>query len=265
MRVEANVSLRPVGHGGLRHPGRGQEHELVPKRGAGHRVRDRAPDASARRRRAAGPGDPRLGRRPRPHLPDAGQGDLGRLPLLPGPRPAAVARGRRRCSRPSARRCRSCPRRGASALCELASASRPTTRASSSPVAPRVLHRRGDRRSRPGAVAHARRACSPRSRCEPPRPIPALLASRTRSRAGTHESRLLAAGALTGANAKEVYQRHLETGESVDTLVARRATGGSPTPVPCGVSCRASSPRTRPPSRTCGPARSRRSGSSPDR
>ncbi len=61
MRVEANVSLRPVGTRGVRHPGRGQEHELVPERGAGHRLRDRATDAGARlrasrssRRRVAG-------------------------------------------------------------------------------------------------------------------------------------------------------------------------------------------------------------------
>ncbi len=37
MRVEANVSLRPRGTRAVRDPGRGQEHELVPGRGAGHR------------------------------------------------------------------------------------------------------------------------------------------------------------------------------------------------------------------------------------
>ena len=61
MRVEANVSLRPVGPGGVRHARRGQEHELVPGRGASDRLRDRAPGAGtpqrasrSSRRRAAG-------------------------------------------------------------------------------------------------------------------------------------------------------------------------------------------------------------------
>ncbi len=37
-------------HGALRHAGRGQEHELVPGRGAGDRLRDRAPGPRPRRR-----------------------------------------------------------------------------------------------------------------------------------------------------------------------------------------------------------------------
>ena len=40
-------------HGGVRDPGRGQEHELVPLGRAGDRVRDRPPGRRARRRRAA--------------------------------------------------------------------------------------------------------------------------------------------------------------------------------------------------------------------
>ena len=51
MRVEANVSLRPRGASRVRDPGRGQEHELVPRGGAGDRVRDRAPGGRPRRRR----------------------------------------------------------------------------------------------------------------------------------------------------------------------------------------------------------------------
>ena len=61
MRVEANVSLRPRGDGGVRDAGRGQEHELVPVGGAGDRVRDRAsgalrstPASRSPRRPAAG-------------------------------------------------------------------------------------------------------------------------------------------------------------------------------------------------------------------
>ena len=79
------------GQRGLRDPGRGQEHELVPLRRAGHRLRDRAPGSRASGGRAAHPGDARLGRRPRPDLPHAHEGDLGRLPLLPRARPAAAA------------------------------------------------------------------------------------------------------------------------------------------------------------------------------
>jgi aspartyl-tRNA(Asn)/glutamyl-tRNA(Gln) amidotransferase subunit B len=48
---------------------------------------------------------------------------------------------------------------------------------------------------------------------------PELLAKRAPGELG-RTVELLAAGQLTGANAKEVYQRHLETGEPVDTLVA---------------------------------------------
>ena len=45
----------------LRHQGRDQEHELVPRRRARDRLRDRAPEQRARRRRDARPGDPPLG------------------------------------------------------------------------------------------------------------------------------------------------------------------------------------------------------------
>ena len=45
----------------VRHQGRDQEHELVPQRAARDRVRDRAPDRRARKRRPRDPGDARLG------------------------------------------------------------------------------------------------------------------------------------------------------------------------------------------------------------
>ena len=61
-------------HGGVRHAGRGQEHELVPRRRAGDRLRDRAPGGGPRRRRAAPPGDARLGRRRGRDVRHAGQG-----------------------------------------------------------------------------------------------------------------------------------------------------------------------------------------------
>ena len=48
---------------------------------------------------------------------------------------------------------------------------------------------------------------------------PGLLASRDPGELG-RVVELLGAGDLTAANAKEIYQRHLETGEPVDALVA---------------------------------------------
>ena len=61
MRFEANISLRPVGSDGARQPRGGQEPELLPRRAALHRVRDRAPEPDPgrgrrrwRRRRWAG-------------------------------------------------------------------------------------------------------------------------------------------------------------------------------------------------------------------
>ena len=75
----------------VRDAGRGQEHELVPLGRAGDRLRDRAAGGEPRRGRAARPGDARLVGRARRDVPDAGQGDVGRLPLLPGAGPAAAA------------------------------------------------------------------------------------------------------------------------------------------------------------------------------
>ena len=74
----------------LRHTGRGQEHELVPLGRASDRVRDRATGGRTRRRRARCAGDARLARGPRRDVPDARQGDIRRLPLLPGTGPAAA-------------------------------------------------------------------------------------------------------------------------------------------------------------------------------
>ena len=104
--------LRVRGAERVRDPGRGQEHELVPGGGAGDRLRDRTPGRGARRGRAARPGDARLVGGARRDLPDAGQGDLGRLSLLPRARPAAAAPRRGVARRGAGRPCPSCPRRG---------------------------------------------------------------------------------------------------------------------------------------------------------
>ena len=121
----------PARHRGVRDPGRGQEHELVPLGRARDRLRDRAPGGRPRRRRDADPGDPRLVRRPRRDVPHALEGDVRRLPLLPGAGPAAAPRRRGLAGRDPARRCRSCRRRAARATAT-PSGCRPTTRPSSS-------------------------------------------------------------------------------------------------------------------------------------
>ena len=112
--------------GGLRDAGRGQEHELVPGGGAGDRLRDRAPGRDARRRRDVRDGDARLGRRATVDLPDARQGDVRRLPLLPGAGPAAAPRRGRLDRRRPSDACPSCPPPGGRAT--KASASPTTTR-----------------------------------------------------------------------------------------------------------------------------------------
>ena len=87
-RCDANVSIRPRGRDGLRHPDGAQEHELLPQRPAGPRVRDQAPAVHPGERRRGRPGDPPLGRRPGADPLHAQQGGGPRLPLLPrsGPR-----------------------------------------------------------------------------------------------------------------------------------------------------------------------------------
>jgi Asp-tRNA(Asn)/Glu-tRNA(Gln) amidotransferase B subunit len=84
MRVEANRA------GGVRDSDRSQEHELDEGRGAGHRLRDRAPGGIDRRRWHDPYGDARLGRAEPVHVPHAAQGRRERLPLLPGARSSAT-------------------------------------------------------------------------------------------------------------------------------------------------------------------------------
>ena len=102
LRCDANVSMRPAGHRGLRHEGRDQEHELDPLARARAHLRDRAADEGPRERRGDRPGDPPLGRGRGRDRVDALQGGGVRLPVLPRARhPAARAR-RPRGSRRSA-------------------------------------------------------------------------------------------------------------------------------------------------------------------
>ena len=62
MRVDANVSVRPVGDDDARHPVRDQEPQLAAVARPGHRLRGPSPDRPARGRRAGRAGDPPLGR-----------------------------------------------------------------------------------------------------------------------------------------------------------------------------------------------------------
>ena len=93
MRVEANVSLRPRGTEAF-----GTRVEV--KNMNSFRSVERAIDYEIERQAAAldageplRPGDARLVRRPRRDVPDAVEGDVRRLPLLPGAGPAAAPRG----------------------------------------------------------------------------------------------------------------------------------------------------------------------------
>ena len=94
LRVEANVSLRPRGTEAFGTRVEVKNMNSFRVRRAGDRVRDRAPGGRAGRRRAAAHGDARLVGRTGRDLPHAEQGDLRRLPLLPGAGPAAAARRR---------------------------------------------------------------------------------------------------------------------------------------------------------------------------
>jgi aspartyl-tRNA(Asn)/glutamyl-tRNA(Gln) amidotransferase subunit B len=98
-RVDANVSVRPKGRSALRHPHRDQEHQLLPLPGEGDPLRGRAPDRPDRGRRPGGPGDPPLRPGPGRDPLHAHQGGGQRLPLLPGPGPAAPGDRRRGSSR----------------------------------------------------------------------------------------------------------------------------------------------------------------------
>ena len=100
-RCDANVSVRPVGPGEVRHALRDQEPELVPLHREGDQLRSRAPDRDHRRRRQdqAGNAPVRSGQGRDARAALEGRGE--RLPLLPR---SGSAAGRARC-RPSSSRC----------------------------------------------------------------------------------------------------------------------------------------------------------------
>ena len=86
MRCDANVSLKPKGAEGVRHPDRDQERQLAQERRGGGALRDAPPGRGAGGRRHDHPGDPALSRG-RLHQPGPHQGDRGGLPVFPRTRP----------------------------------------------------------------------------------------------------------------------------------------------------------------------------------
>ena len=91
MRVEANISLRPRGTEafGTRVEVKNMNSFRAVERAIAFEIERQAAALDAARR---SPGDPRLDRRPRRDVPHALEGDVRRLPLLPGARPAATPR-----------------------------------------------------------------------------------------------------------------------------------------------------------------------------
>ena len=115
LRVEANVSLRPRGTEafGTRVEVKNMNSFRSVERAVAFEIERQAAILDAGEHAAHG--DPRLVRRSRRDLPHAEQGDVRRLPLLPGAGPAAAARRRRVAARdpgasspelPAARRAR---------------------------------------------------------------------------------------------------------------------------------------------------------------
>ena len=98
LRCDANVSVRPARAAGVRHEGGSEERQFLPLPAEGDRIRDRAADRPARRRRRRAAGDAAVGFVHRADALDAQQGRSARLPLLPRAGSAAARRRRRHAS-----------------------------------------------------------------------------------------------------------------------------------------------------------------------
>ena len=94
MRCDSNVSLKPIGADGVRHPHRDQERQLAEERRGRGPLRDAPAGSGSRLRRQGAPGDPALPRG-RLHLAGPQQGDRAGLPLFPRTRPGAGGTERR--------------------------------------------------------------------------------------------------------------------------------------------------------------------------
>ena len=103
LRCDANVSVRPRRHRGIRREDRDQEPQLVPPRPARAGVRDRSADRGARERRARSSRRRGSGiRRRAGRCRCARKEDARRLPVFSRAGPAAAAASTRRGSRTSA-------------------------------------------------------------------------------------------------------------------------------------------------------------------
>ncbi len=127
LRVDANVSVRPVGSDELPHALGAEEHELVHVHRPRHRGRCARPDRALRRGRRGPAAHVRLraGQRPADPAPDEGGGR--RLPLLPRARPGARAAAAGDGRTVYETSCRSCRASGLLA-CATRSAPRPRRR-----------------------------------------------------------------------------------------------------------------------------------------
>ena len=262
MRVEANVSLRPRGTEpfGTRVEVKNMNSFRVGR--AGDRVRDRAPGGGARRRRAARPGDARLVRGARRDLPDAGQGDVRRLPLLPRAGPAAAA-PRRGLARGDPGGAAGAAGGAPRALPRRARADAPTTRRCSSPTRDATALFEATLAAGPGARAEAgrelghRRVPAPAQRGGPDRVAVVAPPSSRRS------SRRSRPGRSRGRRAARSSRRTPRPGEAAAAIVAARGFRQISDSGRAGRGRRRRrSPPTRRPSPTTGPARRRRSASS---
>ena len=107
MRCDANVSLKPIGTIGVRHPHRDQERQLAQERRGGGPLRDAPAGSGFGRRWPSSPGNPALPRG-RLHLPGPQQGNRAGLPLLPRARPGTGGAQRRAGGAAAHRRFPSC-------------------------------------------------------------------------------------------------------------------------------------------------------------
>ena len=263
MRVEANVSLRPRGTEPF-----GTRVEV--KNMNSFRAVERAIAFEIERQAAAldageplRPGDARLVRGARRDLPDAGQGDVRRLPLLPGAGPAAAAP---RC-RPGSQAIRATlPGAAGRASRPLSRRARPVGLRRGGPRRRPGCHGavRGDAGRRPGARGQARRELGHR-RVPPPAQrgrwtgrgrAGRARGDRRRGRRGLD----LARPGSRGARARMPRRARPPRRSSTRAASARSPTAGS-----WRRRWTRSSRRTRPPSPTTAPARRRRSASSSGR
>ena len=220
LRVEANVSLRPRGTEPF-----GTRVEV--KNMNSFRAVERAIEFEIERQAAAldagealRPGDPRLVGGARRDLPDAGQGDVRRLPLLPGAGPAAAPRRDGLAGRRSGPRCRSCPAPAAPAT---------GRRSGSPPYDAAVLVADPDAsalfeattRRGPGAAGQVGRELGHRR-------LPADCGTPAAGGVSVRPAELAAIiaavedGSISRANGREVLEAHVATGDPAAAIIEAR-------------------------------------------